>query len=428
MHSDLFKALPEQLIVPILRHTGFNIYDITEEYLNNIIIHRGKPYGIVNFTDISSFHNEEYDLSQIIKLIDDLFILRNGKDDERQLEPRFDSLFCSPKYFMTNEFGFEKYLDHHWSVLHYLLFKLECPYIIVDLPSLEIPTDLIESNLNYYHKFLSKLKSRIINLSKESRRNEVKLLLNMSINHFFSNDNVNHSIFRDFTEFRAFYDDIITEEDNLGLYIDVSSFFLFESNKICAKLIASQEPNIPLDDIKKFDNYLFRNPKLSENIFESIGKIEGLNKIGLNDVQWLENFKLFYQSKLNLLKVKESGLQKSYQSLVNTFNTKTLPGYGTLPIKSFLLFGRELNGSGNFPHNYSYHVPLNVENPDLNAIDWRNLDISKIDFDTQTKESVLTYIKQNKTIEPPDINLIRNMKMFSPVEIFKSIKDIYLYL
>lgn len=428
IHSNLFKPLPEQLIFPILRHCGFNQFDITEDYLNNLINYRGKRFGIVNFTDLSSYHTEPFNLSLITKLIDDLFILNKYVDNILTYEANINSLFCSPHYFMTNEFSFEKYLNNHWSTLQNLLFTINCPLCIIDLPFLEIPTDQIESNLTYYHKFLSKLKSKIIKLSKEARRNEVNLFLNMNISHYFHNDCQNHSIFRDFKEFRTFFEKIIEEHDNIGLYIDISSYFLFESNKISAKLIANQEIDLPLEDIKTFDNFLVRNPKLAENIFEPLCKIEGLNKIGVSDVQWLDAFKLFYQSKVNILKEGEIGLQKAYQNLINRFRFKTLPGYGTLPIKSFLLYIRQLNGSGKIPHDYSYDIPLNVEKADLNNIDWRNLDINKIEFDNQIKESIITYIRQLKSIDQPDLNLIKNMKIFSPIEIFKSIKEIYLYL
>ncbi|MHA1729086.1 MAG: hypothetical protein ACTSWY_10180 [Promethearchaeota archaeon] len=452
LHSDLFDPIPENIFYPLSRFAGFSKFDFTEEYLSRIIKKHGKRYGLPNFGGFSDLNITGNDFGTAIEIFNDSFFSDfEGSETKFNSMNLIHSVSIKPEYFLKNDQLFEKdQLNSHIQMLCKLMYKMESDFLMINIPPMDIPTKFIETTPVYYRKFLKKLSHRMFSISKIAANEDIKVLINfnpiITIKHEkSSNTSQLYSPFRDFTDFREFYDSLIESNEDFGLFIDVSSFFITESKKIIEILIKMQNEDLLSEIHSDFDRFLLRRPKISEKIFKSLKKVEFLQGLGLNDVKWIDIISLLYNKHLTPEKFMEQNIEDFIMKLYLSLKQKLLMGKGDLPLNSFLYNIKSLNTTTGDLNYFSLNTPLQTSRFNFDTIDWRTIDINKLKIIDPLRESIKQHLKDkmrifnkrrklNKNFDDtedpitPDQENLNNMKIFSLKEITESIKRYYRFL
>jgi len=431
IHTNLIQSIPIEIILPIAQSKGFYIYDISDSYLLKVFKLNYKNYNLCIFENFKNYFDNDSKLNSIKNMLEDLFIKNLSLDKtsySSQKNSFFNSIFLQDYFSINDDFKFNQSLKMFWKNILELIFKFEFKYIVSNIPAVLIPTQYIESDLNYYHKFLKKFQNRISSIAKLCEDFEIQFLLNLNPLEFIKN-NIIYSPFNSFSEFIKYYNKLILEIDNLGLFLDISSFFITEFKKIVFKLIAAQDPNLDLEilgNLNSFEKYLLSNSDISQSIFEPIKNIENLKFIGFNDLKYLFKLQFGFSNAFNDLQIQEL-LSKLY---INA-NDILLPSFGDLPLKTFFIYLRKLNNQQKLPKLYSLNAVFKPNGFSYDNIDWRNIDLKNLKINPILKESIEGYIKlkiDNLEFLPEDLfepNLedIRKLKVISFHEILKILKN-----
>lgn len=479
LHSDLFSQIPPNIFYPLIRYSNFSKFDLKEEYLLNLIKQHRKSFDLKNFSGFSDKNTTKNDLIRIVHLFNDILCLGLSEEERgSSSESNVNSIFCNPHYYLDNDKNFEKELKIRWKNITELIYKLEGDYLVISIPSMEIPSKTIEQEPIYYKKFINKLINRILSISKVAERQDVLLLLNYnpldSIKTFQSNfktyKNKPHFIdemlslnspFNSFFDYRKFYDSIFQKTENIGMFLDISSYFILDYAKILEFIKDTPQLLEKQSSFESFDRLLLKNPKLGEKLFTNLKKIENLRGLGLNDIKLI---KLLIQSNienLNFQDISKNKQKNDYNNAILSLREKKIIGEGDLPIRSFLYYLKSINPSSRIPDFYSINPQLICNGFNFDVIDWRGIDIDKLKIPNFMNTAIKLFIhdkllvhqskfekkgipRWKKTefvleskakeenfdtnpLEPPKENISR-MQVFSLKKINDSLKEFYNFL
>ncbi|MBD3351985.1 MAG: hypothetical protein GF364_10915, partial [Candidatus Lokiarchaeota archaeon] len=373
LHSNLFGKIPPEFFFPIAQYFSFSNYDLSTKYLKKIVYRNRKKYDLHHFTDFSSLRNQSDDYYNVINLIRELIISEGETEQNPSHKGIFHNFFTQASYHLKEDSKFTSYREKHWKNICELLYQLEGSYVTINIPPIDVSIENLSKQDLYYQKFISKMANRIKNLANMAHDHSLRLLIDINPRFFFrtkekalikknadnnekntenhSNDVIKdrlvefYSPFFGFGDFRKFYDDIIEDSEVIGLFLDISNFFIIESPIMLKKLIEMEVDTKYLDSGQDFTRFLYKNIDLSKELFKNLKKLEFVKGIGLNDIDWLSSItqvmniynRIKYKTTTNFATLKERHpFHTLYYNQVFKSNIyKKLPNYGNLPLKSF---------------------------------------------------------------------------------------------
>ncbi len=420
VHSDFFNKIPGNIIFPISLYSGFNVFDITEDFLVDIVKSHRKEYDLPLFESVSDISLINSDLSKIKSIFKDKLNNYDTKNvPNKSEEIIFNSLFIKPKYFLDDDFKFKKQLNQRWSKLFVLMYKMEFNNLVINIPSMDIPTEKIENQQKKYHqKFLKKLSDRISSLNYLLSKEEISLSINYDLFDTYkilrkrkNNENTPiidiYSPFQSYSYFRDYYDNIIETEENIGLFIDISSYITSNYNEIKKSISHLIYEGFPIEEIKFEDEFLLRNPKIALKFFNNLKKIEFLKGVGINDISFKPDLFIYNDSKV---KDEKKLLFEQKNSLFIALKQKKMMGFGNLPLKSILSSLKSLNFKTGLTDFYSLNIKNSINEFDFDCIDWRYIDIEKIGIPKIIKSDILRYLKERNDKKTGELNKISSWK------------------
>ena len=225
LHSNMFSQIPNDIALPIIQQIGFQNLDFREDHLVQIINKNHKEYDLNRIGNLSDLEHHNDDIGIAARILRDQVGQYFTGDDSEHRSRFLYTLFVRPEYNMHDKTAFDSSLGEYWKSVGSLAYKLETEYFVIPIPKMKLPTKLIESDLNYYQKFLEKLKNRIIKIGEICANNCVTLLINFDPRYLFDHDvgrdiiknnEINapeHALdycspFRNFSDFRKFYDSL----------------------------------------------------------------------------------------------------------------------------------------------------------------------------------------------------------------------------
>ncbi|MHA1338582.1 MAG: hypothetical protein ACTSO2_01200 [Promethearchaeota archaeon] len=451
IHSNLFHSIPAEIIFPIAQLKNFTRFDFNEDYILKLIHKFRKKYDLPLIDKFQPYFEKSNLFDSIKQLLKNFFIENFHNQEQLQqiyIYEIFNSFFLNNHFEINDEYQFEKMIDNNnfWNNIFEFLFTFEAPYLVLEIPPLDVPTELIPAELTYFHKFIDKLEYRLKEISKIGEDYGIYSLLYYNPSSLIEN-NVIYSPFDSFSDFKNFYNPLASQFEYFGLFLDISSFFIAEFEKIAFKLIAFQDPDLSndtFDNLILFEKYLKDHLEIlcknSNSLLFPLKKLQNIKLIAFNDFDFLNKLKYAY---LKLKSPKNSNLtangtnsvidelKTTTLSLFKNSNNKLLPGFGSIPINSFFDCLKRLNIPSNIPNKFSLNPKLQIEGFSLENIDWRTIDLKKLNINSFLRQSIEYFIKekmkQNKENEEqdpltPNSYDLKNMRVLSFYEIFKILR------
>jgi len=404
LHSDIFTGIPETLLFPLSARFNFNYFDLTDNFLIQLIQKHGKEFGVTAFDGFSDINSCNYQIISIFNAVQSGLTNKFGQELEENSNAYVNSVFSKPQYFLTNIQKFEREeLYSKLFQLNLLLSKLECDYLVIDIPGMNILTKEINLNQLYHQKFLAKLFNRIQSIAKMASEEDVTILIRFDHSELIKN-NQNYFPFEDFSKSREFYESLIEENENIGLFLDTSVFFTTEIGSMAGKLALIQDLDLNVGGEGTLEEYLLKHPKIGRDVFSILKNIEFIKIVALNDIPFLDSFQVLYDKFLKSKKYDPRIIESVKMELSNHLKKKKLMGFGNLPLKSFLINLKNLNMASKYRPSFSMNSQLQVEEFTLNSIDFRDINANKINFKLSEKKEIEFHIQEKMTLKITNFN------------------------
>jgi hypothetical protein len=411
IHSNSFHKIPNDISFPIMNYSGFHQFDFSESHLIQFFQQYSKEYGLSSFNEFVESNINHDDISTLARILNK-FASNSLLQDNASIRSPLNSLFADTKYVFLNDIDFTRSLDTHWSLLLSFLYKMESKYLVIGVPKVQSSPNLSDAPFPYQEKYIKKIETRFKTIAKLAAKNEIRVLIDYDPLPFYVSSIKEKSKvqtpFSTFGKFRSFYDDLIADEENLGLYLDVSEYFLLKSSEIIQYLaqIISTDEKIKSLSAPQLDEFLLKSGHSTDTLFNDIHNIERLYIIGLNDCDLLQRWlKILSDVPINQKQISiqsiEKNLPRIHEKIINILKDESFLnpflkryfGLGDLPLRTFFTQLRSHHSQMTSNQCYSMNQTLQIDEFNLDSIDWRSLDLTKISFNQENLPRIQQYIK-----------------------------------